>query len=166
MLLLSESLSEVSAQKTNEYTASVDMWAVGGVITAMFAGDPIFALQSARLPENDTAQTIQTCDLSELRRLTKFGHHARDQYTWVNMSDMAIDLVEKLLVLDPLQRLDATAAIDHPWISEIKSKECLRAIHQSPVSPHSCYLDGLEEGLAPFIERRQLNTEVSRNNTL
>lgn len=138
------------------------MWAAGAVITAMFAGDPIFAIQSARLSECDTAQTIEECDLSELRHLTKFGHHSREHYTWINMSGLAIDLVEKLLVLDPLQRLNATAGLDHPWFSDIKSLPCVKAISQMPTSPPSTYLDGLEDEIAPFIEMRQMESEVSK----
>ena len=35
---------------------------------------------------------------------------------WDNISDLAKDLISKLLVVNPTQRLDADGIMSHPWI--------------------------------------------------
>ncbi len=69
----------------------------------------------------------------ELFRLIKKGRYEFHQQYWRGISDDAKDLVSKLLVVDPKNRLDATAALQSPWMSKGSRSLANRDLGQSLV---------------------------------
>jgi len=43
----------------------------------------------------------------------------RSSQEWMNLSDEAKDLIEKLMCVDPHERLNAEEALGHPWLSKM-----------------------------------------------
>ena len=86
--------------KNHPYDESADMWSVGIVIYFLLAG---------YVPFNDKDQS----KLFQLIRLGKFSFNAKH---WTGISDEAMDLIEKLLEVDPASRLTANEAMASEWI--------------------------------------------------
>ncbi|XP_004370852.1 serine/threonine-protein kinase H2 [Trichechus manatus latirostris] len=110
------------------YTSAVDMWALG-VIT--------YVLLSGLLPFDDESH-------ARLYRKILRGKYNYTGEPWPNISCLAKDFIDKLLILDASHRMSAGQALDHPWVlttvagSSIKNLQ--RTISQNlrrRASPHS-----------------------------
>lgn len=86
--------------KNHPYDESADMWSVGVIIYFLLAG---------HLPFNANDQQ----DLFQLIRLGKFSFESK---YWAGISDEAMDLIEKLLEVDPASRATASEALESEWI--------------------------------------------------
>jgi len=83
------------------YDKAVDMWGIGIITFILLAGYPPF------YADDDTAmfERIMNCD------------YDFDDECWDNVSDIAKDFIQKLLVKDPEQRMTAEDAINHTWLT-------------------------------------------------
>lgn len=90
---------EILANKT--YNSAVDMWSLGVIIYCLLCGFPPF------YHENDAA----------LDKLTLEGTFSFPSPFFDDISSEAKDLISRLLVVDPTQRLTASEVLQHPWIS-------------------------------------------------
>lgn len=88
------------------YGKECDMWSVGIIAYILLCGYPPFRGRTV----NDTLRII-------LR-----GKYSFPEREWSKISPSAIDLIGKLLVQDPKQRLSADDVIQHPWLAEGKQK--------------------------------------------
>jgi serine/threonine protein kinase len=86
--------------KNIPHDESADMWSVGVIIYVLLVGYPPFM-------EDDQQELFRKI------RTGSFEFYAED---WAHISQEAKDLVEGLLVVDPLQRFTAQAALRSPWI--------------------------------------------------
>lgn len=82
------------------YNLACDLWSLGVIAYILLCGYPPFH------EEKDVTLVDQI--------LTADFDFPDDP--WTEISDEAKDFVEKLLVVDPSQRLDAATALDHPFI--------------------------------------------------
>jgi len=83
------------------YTAQTDLWSIGVIVWMLLTGYP---------PFHGSKQDMMT----NIRKgKPDWSHQSR----WKNVSQDAKDFVQKLLVKDPRQRLDASAALQHPWLT-------------------------------------------------
>jgi calcium-dependent protein kinase len=83
------------------YSSEADMWSVG-VITYM--------LLSSHMPFFDKNRSVM------IERIMWADYNFKKDY-WNNISDEAKDLINKLLLLDPQERLDGAGALKHKWLS-------------------------------------------------
>ncbi|KAE8966138.1 hypothetical protein PR003_g21393 [Phytophthora rubi] len=83
------------------YGTSVDMWSFG-VLT--------YLLLCGRLPFAATTQLRPNQKIQSLYKLTFPKRY------WHGVSPMAIDFLQRVLVLNPSARLTATEALNHPWL--------------------------------------------------
>lgn len=83
------------------YTNAVDMWSVGVIIYILLSGYPPFY--------DDAPPKI-------FKKITEAKYDFNDP-AWENVSDMAKDLIRKLLVRDPEERLTAAECLKHPWLT-------------------------------------------------
>jgi calcium-dependent protein kinase len=84
------------------YTSQCDLWSMGVVVYMLLCGEPPF-----EGTEEDILDSIQR------------GAFSFSPRKWNNVSKCAKDFVQKLLVLDPDQRMTAQEALGHPWITSI-----------------------------------------------
>ena len=82
------------------YDQQSDMWSVGCIV---------FLLLSGTLPFMGRSQ-------KELFRKIVSGKYEFDEEDWTDVSAEARDMVTKLLVLDPDQRLSSKEALKHKWM--------------------------------------------------
>ena len=116
------------------YTSQADMWAVG-VITYM--------LLSSHRPFYHKRRKVM------IDRIMRVEYNF-DKHYWDPVSDEAKDFINKLLVLDPKQRMDATHALKHVWLSKEFS------LQGSQRKPPSEIREKVEENLVAYKESSQL----------
>ena len=110
------------------YDVSADMWSVGCVIgematrKALFPGDSVLdeihkIFTVLGTPDNDLCQEFH--DLKD--RTVVLPHYNPIPFKdVVNVNDVTLlDLLQKLLVIDPKKRLTAKEALKHPYFNEI-----------------------------------------------
>lgn len=84
----------------SEYDSKVDMWSLGVIAYVILCGFPPF------YHENHT----------ELFRAIKNCNYEFVSPFWDGVSESAKDLITKLLVVNPKDRLNAEAVLEHPWV--------------------------------------------------
>jgi serine/threonine protein kinase len=84
------------------YGKEVDYWSIGVILYTLLWGLPPFIED-------------QNADLFEKIKTADYWFPSPD---WDHVSDLAKDLISKLLVLDPDKRLIADEILEHPWMVE------------------------------------------------
>jgi calcium/calmodulin-dependent protein kinase I len=83
------------------YAEKVDCWSLGVILYVMLCGFPPFYDE-----DND-----------KLFEIIKSGNFDFPSPYWDTVSDNAKDLIKKLIILDPSQRLTADDILKHPWLT-------------------------------------------------
>jgi cyclin-dependent kinase 12/13 len=111
------------------YTTAVDVWSCGCILAELFIKKPIFQAQT----EIDQLEKISkicgspkptvwpdVCDLplyEQAFQLKQYERRLRQEYA--ALPDDALDLLDKMLTLDPNQRLTCDKAMHHRWFKSI-----------------------------------------------
>ncbi|CAE7170981.1 CPK22, partial [Symbiodinium pilosum] len=98
---LSYAAPEVLAKS---YTSQCDLWSLGVIVFILLVGYMPFA-------GNDERKQIQ---------MIRSGNYIVKKDRWAKVSSQASDFVQKLLVVDPDVRMNAPAALEHPWIKNLE----------------------------------------------
>lgn len=88
------------------YSVSVDIWAIGVIITELL-------LKQHPFPNVSDLVTYVHGD-----KPLKFG-----DIVWASLSEACHDFIRGLLAPDPVTRPTANAAVTHAWLSEIADSE-------------------------------------------
>ncbi|XP_061418981.1 mitogen-activated protein kinase 12-like [Lethenteron reissneri] len=131
------------------YTQTVDIWSVGCIMAEMITGKPLFPgndhmdqlmliLKLTGTPpkylvdrmDENAAKYIKTLPKMEKRRISTL---------LPNANPIAIDLLEKMLALDPEQRPTASEALQHPFFSETREP-----LEETEAEPYDQTFEGVE----------------------
>ena len=85
-----------------EYTEKMDMWSIGVIIYELLVGKHPYAIKD----RNGTLKDIFK------------GRLDFTNPNFINLSFNAQDILKKLLIMDPEERLSAKDALAHPWLSQ------------------------------------------------
>ncbi|KAH0794086.1 CAMK family protein kinase [Histomonas meleagridis] len=84
------------------YDQSADIWSLGVTTYYLLSGTSPFPLS----PE--------CC----LRRCIEKGAYFYPQRTWKGISEKAKNLIDRMICVDPIKRITAKEALDHPWFDK------------------------------------------------
>lgn len=93
-----------------KYGKECDVWSLGVTMFFLLSGKQPFKGKNM----NELVSNILNCRFS-------FSDEK-----WLVVSDKAKDLISKLLVVDPLTRLNVQEALDHPWFLSIAGLDTVR----------------------------------------
>lgn len=129
------------------YTAAVDLWSAGCVFVEMLTGKTLFPL-SARQEhpvnhlkliaevigspdENDLAFLSESSSLVHIQGMLS-GHLRRPLAArFPNVSPVACDLAERMLVFNPAKRITAVEALEHAYLSSLHDASDEPTCHMS-----------------------------------
>lgn len=106
---------------SRKYSKNIDLWSAGVLLYVCLVGFPPFSDELG--PPNMREQIISA----------KYAFYSP---YFDAIDDLALDLITKLLVLDPDQRLNIQQAIDHPWFNDDSSAP-LDTVTRSPIKGSS-----------------------------
>ena len=87
-----------------EYTSSCDIWSCGCILYFLLSGKTPFHDST----QSKTLERIKSC---------RFNF---DDPIWSGISDQAKDLISRLIVLDPNNRLSVDQILQHPWVLNLE----------------------------------------------
>ena len=85
-----------------KYTEKCDLWSIGVILYIMLSGRPPFKGNNDR----------------EILKKVMVGKYTLDGELWSKRSESVKSMIQALLEKDPLKRLSAKQALDHPWIQQ------------------------------------------------
>lgn len=83
-----------------KYNQKCDVWSLGIILYILLSGVPPFAAKTDK----------------EIYELILKGAIPFPEKKWKNISTAAKDLIQKMLTSDPVARISAKEALNHPWI--------------------------------------------------
>ncbi|OQR81894.1 mitogen-activated protein kinase [Thraustotheca clavata] len=121
-----------------KYTQDVDVWSLGCIFAEMLSRKPLFPgqdyidqlhliMNALGVPTDDELYFVTNM---RARKFMNTEYHTRGPEPLKPLSALfpdiakdALDLLEKMLVLDPNKRIRVSDALDHPYFASIRVKE-------------------------------------------
>ncbi|KAI8782455.1 serine/threonine-protein kinase Chk2 [Biomphalaria glabrata] len=98
---------------TGAYTKAIDCWSLGVILFIMLSGYPPFSDERTDM---------------ELPKQIVGGHFSFPKQYWKDVSDKAIDLIKKMMVIDPKKRITFAEILNHPWLKDEEMKAKANAL--------------------------------------
>jgi len=118
---------------TSDYTKAIDIWSAGCIFAELMGRTPLFqgnhyldqldrivAIMGTPKKE-DLPYKVDEKTWTMLRKNDLKKVNLGDLYP--NFDEVAIDLLEKMLLYNPEKRYTALQCLNHPYFNEIKNKE-------------------------------------------
>lgn len=99
------------------YSKPVDIWSMGCIFHLLLVGV---------LP-------FESHDIDKLYKLIQNGHLVFQNSHWQNVSGTAMDLVMKMMELDPNKRITSLEILQHPWMKEETNRDNSKSLGQLKV---------------------------------
>eukprot|EP00193_Tetraselmis_chui_P021934 CAMPEP_0177795238 /NCGR_PEP_ID=MMETSP0491_2-20121128/26119_1 /TAXON_ID=63592 /ORGANISM="Tetraselmis chuii, Strain PLY429" /LENGTH=390 /DNA_ID=CAMNT_0019318041 /DNA_START=380 /DNA_END=1552 /DNA_ORIENTATION=- len=113
-----------------EYTSSIDVWSVGCIFAELLGRKPLFPGKDYVHQLNLITKVIGSPSEEDLmfigsekarryiRSLPKHEHVDYKQL-YPNANELALDLIDKMLVFDPNKRITVEEALEHPYLASL-----------------------------------------------
>lgn len=118
---------EIMLSFTN-YTKAIDIWSVGCILAELLGGKPLFRgkdyvdqlnqiLLILGTPKESTLTKIGSVRAQNYVRSLPFMRKVHYSELFPTANPLALDLIEKMLTLDPYERITVEEALKHPYLS-------------------------------------------------
>ena len=97
------------------YNEKCDVWSCGVIMYILLSARPPFGGE----------------DDNEIMERVSSGKYDLESPPFNKLSKNSIDLIKRLLTMDPEQRISAEQALNHPWFKEFKSQEIYNRINDA-----------------------------------
>uniref|UniRef100_UPI00358F6585 MAP kinase-activated protein kinase 5 isoform X2 n=1 Tax=Myxine glutinosa TaxID=7769 RepID=UPI00358F6585 len=94
------------------YNKSCDLWSMGVIIYVMLCGYPPFH-----------SEQHGHCVPKDMRRKIMLGRFNFPEEEWGQISELAKDIVRKLLRVKPEERLTVAEVLAHPWLNSLEAMD-------------------------------------------
>ena len=95
------------------YNEKCDIWSCGVIMYILLSARPPFGGED----DNDIMERVS------------YGKYDLESPPFNKLSKNSLDLIQRLLTMDPDQRISAEQALNHPWFKEFKSQELYNRIN-------------------------------------
>lgn len=117
-----------------EYTKAIDVWSVGCILAEMLSGKPLFPgkdyhhqltliLDVLGTPTMEDYYGIKSRRAREYIRSLPFKKKIPWKAMFPKTSDLALDLLDKLLAFNPVKRITVEDALRHPYLEPYHDPE-------------------------------------------
>nr|POE93331.1 mitogen-activated protein kinase [Quercus suber] len=117
-----------------EYTKAIDVWSVGCILAEMLSGKPLFPgkdyhhqltliLDVLGTPTMEDYYGIKSRRAREYIRSLPFKKKIPWKAMFPKTTDLALDLLEKLLAFNPVKRITVEEALKHPYLEPYHDPE-------------------------------------------
>ncbi|CCE80523.1 Piso0_003642 [Millerozyma farinosa CBS 7064] len=118
---------EIMLSFTN-YTKAIDVWSVGCILAELLGGKPLFRgkdyvdqlnqiLLVLGTPSESTLTKIGSVRAQNYVRSLPFMKKVPFSKLFTSANPLALDLLEKMLTLDPYERISVEEALNHPYLA-------------------------------------------------
>jgi calcium-dependent protein kinase len=97
------------------YNEKCDVWSCGVIMYILLSARPPFGGED----DNEIMERVAT------------GKYDLESPPFNKLSKNSLDLIKRLLTMDPDQRISAEQALNHPWFKEFKSQEIYNRINDN-----------------------------------
>lgn len=143
-----------------DYTCAIDVWSVGCVVAELLLGSPLFPGESGVDQLVEIIKVLGTPSREEIRAMnpnyTEFKFPQIKAHPWPKVFSKrlpadAVDLVAKVLVYSPNERLTAIEAMAHPFFDELRDPDC-KLPNNRPLPPLFNWIPGELDQASPEIQ--------------
>ncbi|KAI9027402.1 kinase-like domain-containing protein [Phycomyces nitens] len=110
------------------YTKAIDIWSVGCIFAELLGGDTLFRgrdyvdqlnriLYVLGTPDDDTLSRIGSERAQTYIQSLEKTNKIPFAQMYPNATPFALDLLERLLTFDPMKRIEAEEALEHPYLA-------------------------------------------------
>lgn len=110
------------------YDKRCDLWSLGVVIYILLCGYPPFCGSCGESCDWEVGGSCENCQNLLFSNIQE-GKFSFDPKDWSRIDPLAKDLITKLLVKEPKQRISAEMILEHPWITGGGSDTLLNTPH-------------------------------------
>ena len=117
-----------------EYNTAVDIWSIGCIFAEMYIKRPLFQGEYDIDQLYKIFQILGTPNIHTWPEVVLLQYYKKSFPQWnaknlreviPNMSGLALDLLTRLLIYDPNQRITAKQALSHPYFKDILAENSL-----------------------------------------
>uniref|UniRef100_A0A8C8ZSV5 Serine/threonine-protein kinase Chk2 n=1 Tax=Prolemur simus TaxID=1328070 RepID=A0A8C8ZSV5_PROSS len=136
---------------TAGYNRAVDCWSLGVILFICLSGYPPFSEHKTQVSLKDQITSGKYNFIPEV---------------WADVSEKALDLVKKLLVVDPKARYTTEEALQHPWLQDEDMKRTFQNLlseeNKSSILPQVPAQPSTSRKRAPDVEAEDAETSKRR----